>query len=345
MARDAGVGSVARTAPRNILPTLNPTAPRIVTTLIAALALAAAPFASAQAGGLAPKASSGFPPGAYAGLGSSMGQTGHFGELGWTDEQFGAFIDGMRAAFAGKPVAMDDTAHQLSAEMTRRIVELDSGAKSTARGDFPLSAYTAFGSSMGFGGHFGEVGWADNEFEAFIGGMRSAFKGKPYEVDDSARQLAGEMSKKISVLEAASEPAVEPFSPAKLVPFMKDAVKHYHLQQSDTGLGYNISIGRNGIRPRLGDTVVISCSALASDGTTKIAELSSDRIRSKLDQMFPGFREGLQMMTVGSHAILVLPPALTFGHGKWPEGVQPNSPLIFDVTLIDVISAPPKTQG
>ncbi len=344
MAGDQGVGSIARGGPWTILATVNPAAPRILSTLVAALALAAAPFAAAQAGGPAPKAPAGFPPAAYAGLGSSMGQTGHFGEVGWTDEQFGAFIDGMRAAFAGKPVAMDDTAHQLSAEMARRIGELDTGAKSTARGDFPLSAYTAFGSSMGMGGHFGEVGWTEDQFEAFIGGMRSAFKGKPYEVDDSARQLAGELSKRISVLEAGSEPAVEPFSPDKLVPYMKDAVRRYHLQQSDTGLGYNISAGRNGIRPRLGDTVVISCNAMASDGKTQIPELSSDRVRSKLEQMFPGFREGLQMMTVGSHAILVLPPALTFGRGKWPEGVQPNSPLVFDVTLIDVVSAPAKAQ-
>jgi FKBP-type peptidyl-prolyl cis-trans isomerase len=84
---------------------------------------------------------------------------------------------------------------------------------------------------------------------------------------------------------------------------------------------------------------------MAADGTTKLPQLSSDRIRSKLAQMFPGFREGLQMMTVGSHAVLVLPPALTFGHGKWPEGVQEGSPLIFEVTLIDVVSAPPAPQG
>jgi FKBP-type peptidyl-prolyl cis-trans isomerase len=47
------------------------------------------------------------------------------------------------------------------------------------------------------------------------------------------------------------------------------------------------------------------------------------------------------MMTVGSRAVFVLPPALTFGHGKWPDGVQEGSPLIFELTLMDVISAPP----
>jgi len=307
--------------------------------LAAAAALAAAPAASAQ--GAPATAPSGFPMNAYAELGSSIGQASHFGELGWTDEQFGAFLDGMRAAFDGKPFEMDDTAHKLSAEMNRRISDIDTGTKGPSQGDYPLKAYSAFGSSVGLGGHFGELGWTQDQFDAFIEGMRSAFKGKAYEVEDTARQLAAEMGRKISAIEAgAAVPAPAPaFDPSKLVAYMKDASQRYHLQLSDSGLGYNVSAGRNGIRPRPGDTVIISCSATAYDGTTKLPQLSSARVRSKLDQMFLGLREGLQMMTVGSHALFVLPPALTYGHGQWPEGVSPGSPIIFEVTLLDVVPA------
>jgi FKBP-type peptidyl-prolyl cis-trans isomerase len=339
------LGRVAEAAPPSIIFPVNPNLHRIVPIFMASLALAAAPGAPAQSSSLPAKPAAGFPMNAYAELGSSMGQGSHFGEIGWTDEQFGAFIDGMRAAFGGKPFEMDATAHKLSAEMARRIGEIDSGTKTPIQGDFPLTAYSAFGSSVGLGGHFGEIGWTQDQFDAFAEGMRSAFKGKPYEVEDSARQLAAEMSKRIGALESAGQPAPEPFDPSKLVQFMKDASKRYHLQLSDSGLGYNISVGRNGIRPRPGDTIVMACNAMASDGTTRLPQLSSDRIRSKLDQLFPGFREGLQMMTVDSHAIFVLPPALTFGHGQWPEGVQPNSPLIFDVTLLDVVSTPAKTEN
>jgi FKBP-type peptidyl-prolyl cis-trans isomerase len=194
---------------------------------------------------------------------------------------------------------------------------------------------------VGLGGHFGEVGWTQDQFDAFAEGMRSAFKGKPYQVEDSARQLAADMGKRISEIDAGTvAPATAPtFDPSKLVSYMQEATRKYHLQLSDNGLGYNVSAGRNGIRPRMGDTVVISCDAVAFDGSTKLPQLSSDRIRSKVEQMFPGLREGLQMMTVGSHAILVLPPALSFGHGQWPEGVSPGSPLIFQVELIDVVPA------
>jgi FKBP-type peptidyl-prolyl cis-trans isomerase len=309
---------------------------RLVPILLAAAALVAAPTAGAQA-----KASAGFPMQAYAQFGSSMGQASHFGEIGWSDAQFGAFLDGMRAAYVGRPFEMDDTAHRLSAEMNRRISEIDAGTQTPFQGAFPLTAYSAFGSSVGLGGHFGEVGWTQDQFDAFAEGMRSAFKGKPYEVEDPARQLAADMGRKIAAIEAgaaAPQPA-QAFDSSRLVQYMQDAVKRYHLQLSDSGLGYNVTAGRNGIRPRLGDTVVVSCSAVAFDGTTKIPQLSSGRIRSKVDQMFPGFREGLQMMTIDSHAIFVLPPALSFGHGQWPEGVSPGSPIIFEVTLLEVIPA------
>jgi FKBP-type peptidyl-prolyl cis-trans isomerase len=307
-----------------------------ILSLVLSAALAA-PAGAADKPAAPPKDSAGFPDQSYASLGSSMGQSSHFGELGWTDEQVGAFLDGMRQAFHGQAPAMDDSGHRLSAEVSARISDIDAGKPGKVQGTYPLSAFTAFGASIELGGHFGELSWSDEQFEALVEGMRSAFRNKPYEVDDSARQLADMMARKISQLDSSAEQRVAPaFEQGRLVPFMKEAAKKYHLQMSDTGLGYNITAGRNGIRPRPGDTVVVSCRAVAYDGTTQLPQLSSDRVRSPLDQMFPGFREGLQMMTPDSHAIFVLPPALSFGHGQWPEGVQPGSPLIFEVTLMEV---------
>jgi FKBP-type peptidyl-prolyl cis-trans isomerase len=336
----ARIGSIAGALPTSTLnPVKSPTT-GFLSLIVAALALAAAPSGTAQTAAAPKAAPTPFPTQAYAEFGSSMGQGSHFGEIGWTDEQFGAFIDGMRAAYLGRPFEMDDTAHKLSAEMNRRISEIDAGTKSPFQGDYPLAAYSAFGSSVGIGGHFGELGWSQEQFDALAEGMRSAFKGKPYEVDDTARQLAAELGRKVAAIEAGGPQEAPAFDPAKLIQFMKDAREHYHLQVSDSGLGYYVTPGRNGIRPRIGDTVVISCSAVAFDGATKLPQLSAPRIRSKLEGMFPGFREGLQMMTIDSHAIFVLPPALSFGHGEWPAGVSPGSPLIFEVALLDVVPAP-----
>jgi FKBP-type peptidyl-prolyl cis-trans isomerase len=320
--------------------------PRAMCALAVAILLCAAGATFAQsAGGAAAAPSGGYPISAYSAFGSSMADASHFGLIGWSELQFDAFLAGMRAVYQGKPYAVDDVAHQLSAEMGRRISDVDAGTPMTPRGDFPLGAYSAFGSSVAAGGHFGEIGWTDAQFDAFLDGMRAVFQKKPFDVDEAARRLAAAVGRRIAVIEAnGAQPQRESFNPAELVPYMKEASKRYHLQLSESGLGYNVSPSTNGIRPRPEDTVVMSCDAVAFDGTSKLPQLSSARIRSKVEQMFPGLREGLQMMTVNSHAIFVVPPALSFGHGSWPDGVEPGSPIIFNVDLREVISQPPQSE-
>ena len=82
--------------------------------------------------------------------------------------------------------------------------------------------------------------------------------------------------------------------------------------------------------------MVVSYVAYAADGTTRLPQLSSDHVRVKLAGLLPGFMEGLQMMTVESKAVLVMPPALSFGENEWPRGVDRGLPLIFYITLHEV---------
>ncbi len=206
---------------------------------------------------------------------------------------------------------------------------------------FPLSAYSAFGSSLAQTGHFAQLGWSEAQFNAFLDGIRAAFQGKGYPMDDSSRQLTLEMSRRIGEIAARErqQAAGAPDAKGQLEQYFREMQKRLGLQVSDSGLGYNVQPGRNGIRPRPGDIIVFTCNATAADGTTKLPQLSSENIRVKMDGMLPGLMEGLQMMTVGSHAIFVVPPALSFGQGPWPEGVERGSPLVYWITLNDVIAA------
>jgi FKBP-type peptidyl-prolyl cis-trans isomerase len=112
--------------------------------------------------------------------------------------------------------------------------------------------------------------------------------------------------------------------------------KRLGLQTSGSGLRYNVQPGKNGVRPRPGDTIVVTVHATGADGTTKLPQLSAERISVKMDGMMPGLAEGLQMMTVGAEAVFVIPPSLSFGDKTWPEGVERGSPLVYWVTLHDV---------
>ena len=82
---------------------------------------------------------------------------------------------------------------------------------------------------------------------------------------------------------------------------------------------------------------MLSYTVLAADGS-KLPRLEADHVRVKVSDLLPGLREGVQMMTIGSQVLLLLPPALSFGDGPWPEGVAPGMPLAFNATLHDVSS-------
>jgi len=208
---------------------------------------------------------------------------------------------------------------------------------------YPPAAFAAIGSSFAQSSHLPELGWDEAQIAAFIEGVRAAFRGKGYPFDDTARLVSAEMGRRVQQIVAREKQQTsDTFAqPGRLEQYMKETRKRLGLQQSDSGLGYRIEPGRGGIRPRPGDTIVITSIATAADGTTKLPQLTTpERVRVKMADLLPGFMEGLQMMTIDSHAIFVLPPTLSFGEGEWPQGVDRGTPLVFWVTLHEVISAP-----
>jgi peptidylprolyl isomerase len=58
-----------------------------------------------------------------------------------------------------------------------------------------------------------------------------------------------------------------------------------------------------------------------------------------LQAVIEGFREGISTMNLGGKRKLIVPPGLGYG-SNWHGEIPPNSTLIFDIELIDIISAP-----
>ena len=96
-----------------------------------ALALAGALRADQEptADATAPEPAPAFPAAAFSALGSSFAQSNHLPELNWSDEQVAAFLEGMKAAFAGRPFPFDDGARNLSYEMGRRVRQIEAQAR------------------------------------------------------------------------------------------------------------------------------------------------------------------------------------------------------------------------
>jgi len=219
---------------------------------------------------------------------------------------------------------------------------VSSGQNSATPPDPLAAAYAAMGSSFAQSNHLDQLGWDEAKTTAFLDGMRAALQGKPYPFDAAAAQVTAETGRRLQAIAArGSQPAAQAVAPSsgRLEVFMKEAEKRLGLQRADNGLAYRVEVGRGGPRPRLADTVTFSCVATAGDGKTNLPALSAEKVTVEMSKLLPGFQQVLQMMTVGSVAVFVLPPTLSFGDGEWPAGVERGSPLIFQLTLQEVVSA------
>jgi FKBP-type peptidyl-prolyl cis-trans isomerase len=199
-----------------------------------------------------------------------------------------------------------------------------------------LDGFAAVGSDLANANRLSDMGWTEAQIEAFIRGIRSAVQGKPVPYNDDARQITESINKRLADFDLSRRQ--EEFArPGRLKQYLKEMCKRLDLEQSDSGLCFKVIPGPVGARPGPDDTVLLSCAAFQADVTTPIPELTNENARGKISDMLPGFVEGIQMMTEEGAAVFILPPSLSFGTGKWPEGVAPGTPLIFRVRLNKIV--------
>lgn len=103
---------------------------------------------------------------------------------------------------------------------------------------------------------------------------------------------------------------------------------------SPTGLRYSVLKAGTGAHPADTDFVLVKYKGSLKDGTVFDQQ---ERAPFPVNQVVPGFSEGLKQMQKGGKYRLWIPPQL--GYGDRQTGPIPaNSELIFDVELLDIRS-------
>ncbi len=104
-----------------------------------------------------------------------------------------------------------------------------------------------------------------------------------------------------------------------------------------SGLQYQVMKEGDGATPKKEDTVKCHYTGTLIDGTK--FDSSVDRgqpAEFPVAGVIPGWTEALQMMKVGSKYKLFIPPELAYGPAGRP-GIPPNSALVFEVELIEIV--------
>jgi FKBP-type peptidyl-prolyl cis-trans isomerase len=217
----------------------------------------------------------------------------------------------------------------------------DPTAASSSTGDYPaqrpaedLAPYAAIGSAIADSIQLNSAHWSEAQFGAFLSGVRASYNGHGFPLDARSEHMLEEMT------EQQRESQTSPYSPnpqqARVEQYMAHARQGLGMQQTDSGLLFRVVTRGAGPRPRPDDTVVINIAAKGPDGATDLPQLSAHQLRIKVRSVFPGLAEGLQLLALGGKALFIMPPKLTFGDGRWPDGVDRGSPIWLEVELADI---------
>lgn len=105
-----------------------------------------------------------------------------------------------------------------------------------------------------------------------------------------------------------------------------------------SGLQYQVLKQGNGAKPKATDKVKCHYHGTLINGT--VFDSSVQRGQPAVfgvNQVIPGWVEALQLMPVGSKWRLFIPSNLAYGEQGAGEMIEPNSTLIFDVELLDIV--------
>lgn len=126
---------------------------------------------------------------------------------------------------------------------------------------------------------------------------------------------------------------------AKGKAFLAENGKKANIKTTASGLQYEVLKEGNTTKPKATDIVAVQYEGKLLDGKVfdSTAQHGGQPAVFPLNQVIPGWTEGLQLMGEGAKYRFYIPSNLAYGEQGAPQGgIEPNSVLIFDVELVKV---------
>jgi FKBP-type peptidyl-prolyl cis-trans isomerase len=129
----------------------------------------------------------------------------------------------------------------------------------------------------------------------------------------------------------------QPFVSNPAADYLAENKEKPGVKTTASGLQYEVVSAGAGESPIASDTVAVHYRGTLTDGTQ--FDSSYERGQPaifRLDQVIPGWTEGVQLMKPGAKYKFVLPPNLGYGPEGAPPVIPPNAVLLFDVELLAI---------
>ena len=125
-------------------------------------------------------------------------------------------------------------------------------------------------------------------------------------------------------------------SPEKNAAFLAENAKKPGVKTTSSGLQYRQLSAGTGKQPGPTSTVTVHYAGALINGKEFDSSRGHDPISFGLNQVIPGWTEGLQLMREGEKAELVIPEDIGYGARGAPGAIPPYQTLVFQVELIKV---------
>jgi FKBP-type peptidyl-prolyl cis-trans isomerase FkpA/FKBP-type peptidyl-prolyl cis-trans isomerase FklB len=177
------------------------------------------------------------------------------------------------------------------------------------------------------------------DIDAFVAGIRDGKEGNEPSVPQEEIQLALQ-ALNAAVMEEESQrmTAEAEANAADGEAFLAENATKDGITVTESGLQYEVISEGDGANPGPEDEVSINYRGTLLDGTQ--FDSSYDRGQPAsfgVGGVIPGFSEGLQLMTVGSHYRFFIPSELGYGPSGAGGTIGPNATLIFEVELLEIV--------
>lgn len=190
----------------------------------------------------------------------------------------------------------------------------------------------SYALGLNIGLNFKDLGATDINLDDFIAAMKDVFGGaKPkMEIADAQALIQDYLRKKNEEKSKTARKEGEDF--------LAENAKKEGVVTLPSGLQYQVLREGNGKKPKATDQVRCHYEGTLIDGTVFDSSYRRNQPATfGLNQVIPGWTEGVQLMSEGSKYRFFIPYKLAYGEQGAGGMIPPYAALIFDVELIEVL--------